>query len=170
MPKKVEPVPNGFRTVTPALIVHDGAAALKFYENAFGAKVRNQATGPGGKLWHAEVEIGDSVVMVSDESPQMGSKSPKTLGGSPVGIWLYLPDVDASHKRALSAGAVSMQEPRTEFWGDRFAAVTDPFGHLWVLATHVEDVTPEEMERRRVEALKAMSSRPANQGGRSPSP
>ncbi len=156
MAKKVEPVPAGFRTVTPALIVHDAAAALAFYANAFSARERSRAIGPGGKVWHAEIEIGDSVLMISDEFPEMGSKSAKTLGGAAVGLWLYVPNVDESHHKAVQAGATSLREPRTEFWGDRMASVVDPFGHLWTLATHVEDVPPEELESRREAALKAM--------------
>lgn len=154
MPNKVSPIPQGFHTVTAALTVHDAAKALEFYAKAFGAKERNRNQGPGGKIWHSEIEIGDSIVMVSDEFPEMGSKSAKSLGGTAVGLWVYVPDVDAMYHMAIKAGAQKLREPTTEFWGDRMAALMDPFGHRWTIATHVEDPTPSEIDRRRIEAMK----------------
>jgi len=146
-------LPEGFHTVTPALIVHDAPAAIAFYVKGLGATERSRALGPGGKVWHAEVRIGDSIVMVSDEFPEMGLKSAKTIGDAPGGLWLYVPDVDRLYRQAISAGAVSIREPADEFWGDRLAIVEDPFGHTWSIATHKEDLTPEEVEKRRAAAL-----------------
>jgi PhnB protein len=159
MPKAKEPVPKGFHTVTHALVVHDAAEALDFYTKALGAKVRNRAPGPGGKVLHAELEIGDSVIMLSDEFPRSDLKSPKSLGGTSSGVWLYVPDVDAAFERAVSAGAKVSMKPETMFWGDRFGSVIDPYGHSWSIATHVEDVPPEEMAQRQQAAVKAMQER-----------
>jgi len=139
--------------VTHALVVDDAAKALAFYAQALGARERNRMAGPGGKVWHAEIEIGDSVVMLSDEFPGSEMRSPKSLGGTSAAVWLYVADVDAAFARAVAAGAKPTQPPRTMFWGDRFGTVTDPFGHAWSIATHVEDVPPEEQERRRREAM-----------------
>jgi len=154
MTKSTEPVPRGYHTVTHALVVDDAAKALEFYVKAFGAKERNRMPGPGGKIWHAELEVGDSVVMLSDEFPGSSLKSPKVLGGTTASVWLYVPDVDAAFARAVKAGAKAVQPPQTMFWGDRFGSVSDPFGHAWSIATHVEDVPPEEMRKRRDEAMK----------------
>ncbi|HYB78351.1 MAG TPA: VOC family protein [Thermoplasmata archaeon] len=156
MPKAPEPVPRGFHTVTHVIVVDDGARALEFYAKALSAKERNRALGPGGKIWHAEIEVGDSVIMLSDEFPDSEMKSPRSLRGTSASAWLYVPDVDAAFKRAVSAGAKAVQEPQTMFWGDRFGSFTDPFGHTWSLATHVEDVSPAEREKRRLAAMKAM--------------
>jgi PhnB protein len=154
-------IPSGYHTVTHAIVVDDAATALEFYAKALGAKERNRMMGPGGKVWHAEIEIGDSVVMLSDEFPGSDLKSPKTLGGTAAAVWMYVPDVDAVFQRAVAAGATPRQEPQTMFWGDRFGTVTDPFGHSWSIATHVEDLTPAEMHQRREEAMKSMGDRPA---------
>ena len=148
MKTNVKPIPEGYHTVTPYLTVKDGARAIEFYKNAFGAKEIFKMAGPDGKIGHAELQIGDSRIMLGSESPQMGTHSPETLKGSPVGIFLYLEDVDASFKRALGAGAKEKQPPTDMFWGDRYGKLTDPFGHEWHLATHKEDVSPEEMEKR----------------------
>ncbi len=155
------PVPSGYHTVTYAIVVDDAAKALDFYAKALGAKERMRSPGPGGKIWHAEFEIGDSIVMISDEFPGSGMKSPKSLQGVSGAAWLYVPDVDAAFRRAVAAGAKSVQEPQTMFWGDRFGSVLDPFGHSWSFATHVEDVPLAEMEQRREAAMKAMGSRSA---------
>jgi PhnB protein len=155
------PVPSGYPTVTYAIVVDDAARALEFYAKALGVQERNRALGPGGKIWHAEIEIGDSVVMLSDEFPGSEMKSPKNLRGTSGAAWLYVPDVDAAFRRAVAAGATPTQPPQTMFWGDRFGTVTDPFGHTWSIATHVEDSTPAEMEQRREAAMKATgASRP----------
>ncbi len=148
--------PPGYHAVTHAFVVDDAAKAIDFYVRAFGAKERNRAPGPGGKVWHAELEIGDSVIMLSDEFPGSDMKSPKSLGGASAAVWLYVPDVDESFRKAVAAGATSRQAPQTMFWGDRFGSVLDPFGHSWSLASHVEDWTPAEMEQRREAAMKQM--------------
>jgi PhnB protein len=148
MTHHVKPVPDGYRSVTATLTVHDGAGAMEFYAKALGAKERMRSLGPGGKIMHAELEIGDSVIMLSDEFPEMGNRSPKTLGGTVGGIWLYVPDVDATFRHAVAAGATALGEPNDMFWGDRMAQIVDPFGHQWSISTHKEDFTPEEMEKR----------------------
>jgi PhnB protein len=153
MKTNVKPVPDGYHTVTPYLIVKDGARAIEFYKNAFGAKEIFRMLGPDGKIGHAEIQIGDSRIMLGSESPQMGSRSPETLKGTPVGIFVYLEDVDAAFKRAVSAGAKEQQPPQDMFWGDRYGKVIDPFGHEWQLATHKEDLTPEEVGRRAKAAM-----------------
>lgn len=153
----VDPIPCGFHTATPYLVVDDAAAALDFYVKAFGATVLSRMGGPAGKIMHAEIQIGDSKIMLSDEFPGMGNPSPKTLGGSAGGIHLYVADVDAGHERALAAGATSLMGPMDMFWGDRFCKVMDPFGHLWSIATHKEDLTPEEMEKRACTAMAEMA-------------
>lgn len=146
-------LPTGYHSATHALVVDDAAKAIEFYARALGAKERNRMPGPGGKVWHAEVEIGDSVVMLSDEFPGSEMKSPKQLGGSSASVWLYVPDVDRTFRQAIDAGARAVQEPQTMFWGDRFGSFVDPFGHSWSVATHVEDLTPAEVDRRREAAL-----------------
>lgn len=152
--ENVRPIPEGYRTVTPSLTLNDAAAAIEFYKKAFGAVETSRATAPDGrKVWHAELTIGDSRVMVNDEFPEMGGgPSAKTLGGSAVTMWLYVDDVDAVHRAAVAAGATSTSDPETQFWGDRTGSVTDPFGHLWTIATRVEEVSEEE-QKRRVEAF-----------------
>jgi PhnB protein len=146
--KKVKAIPRGFHAVTPSLVVRGADRAIAFYKNAFGAKERNRMPGPDGKLMHAEIQIGDSIVMLADEFPEMGSRSPQSVGGASASLLIYTKDVDALFQRALSAGA-TVQMPLTDmFWGDRYAKVVDPFGHEWELATHVEDVTPKEMAKR----------------------
>jgi PhnB protein len=152
---KVHPVPPGYRTVTPYLVVNDARGALDYYKRAFSATDLVVMEGPGGKIGHAEFKIGDSMLMLSDE---MGpNRSPKTLGGSPVSIFLYVEDVDAVFERAVDAGATPDMPPQDMFWGDRFGKLTDPFGHLWALATHVEDVAPEEMKNRVEKAMAQMA-------------
>jgi PhnB protein len=153
MKTNVKPIPDGYHTVTPYLIVKDGARAIEFYKNAFGAKELFRMQGPDGKIGHAELEIGDSRIMLGSESPQTGSRSAETLKGTPVSIFLYLKDVDAAFKQAVSAGARAEQPPQDMFWGDRYGKVDDPFGHEWQLATHIEDLTPEEVGKRAKAAM-----------------
>jgi PhnB protein len=153
----VQPVPEGYHTVTPYLAVEDASSAIEFYQRAFGAKERGRMGGPGDMVMHAELEIGDSLVMLSDPFPQASTKPPKELGGTSVSIFLYVDDIDSVYKQAVDAGATSVAEPDDMFWGDRFGAVQDPFGHTWTIATHVEDVPPEEMEKRSQEFMAAMA-------------
>jgi PhnB protein len=148
MPGNVKPIPEGHRTVTPYLAIKNAAGALDFYERAFGATVRYKLSMPDGRVGHAEIELGDSVIMLADEFPEYGGKSPEALGGSPVSIHLYVPDVDAFFKRALAAGARERKRVEDQFYGDRSGQLEDPFGHLWWVATHKEDVAPEEMQKR----------------------
>jgi PhnB protein len=153
----VQPVPEGYHTVTPYLAVEDASAAIDFYKRAFGAKERGRMAGPGDMVMHAELEIGDSLVMLSDPFPQASTKPPRELGGTSVSIFLYVDDIDAVYEQAVDAGATSVAEPDDMFWGDRFGAVQDPFGHTWTIATHVEDVAPEELEKRSQEFMAAMA-------------
>lgn len=148
MAVKVKPIPDGYRTITPYLCIKGAAAALEFYKKAFGAVENVRMPGPGGSVMHAEVKIGDSMLMLSDEFPDWGQLGPTSRGGSTCTMMLYVPDCDATFKRAVDAGCNATQAPKDEFWGDRFAKVTDPFGHQWGILTHVEDVTPEEMKKR----------------------
>jgi PhnB protein len=151
----VKPIPEGYHTVTPVLAVDDASAAIEFYARAFGARERTRMPAPDGKIAHAELEIGDSVVMLADPFPQATTRSPKQLGGTSVGLFLYVEDVDGFVQRAVDAGATVTMPPDDMFWGDRFGQLSDPFGHQWQVATHVEDVPPEEMAER---AKVAMSS------------
>jgi PhnB protein len=145
----VRPVPPGYHTVTPYLTVRDGARALDFYTRAFGAAELMRMPGPGGTLMHAEFRIGNSIVMLSDEIPGVSScKAPTSLGGTTVQLSVYLPDVDAAFKRAVDAGCKVLMPLTDMFWGDRYGKLEDPFGNQWGLATHKEDLTPEEIGRR----------------------
>jgi PhnB protein len=153
-----KPIPEGYHTVSPYLAVEDAAAAIEFYKRAFGAKERVRMDAPGGKIGHAELEIGDSVVMLSDPFPQSSTKPPKELGGTSTSVMLYVEDVDEVFKQAVDAGAKVTMEVENQFWGDRFGSVTDPFGHAWSIATHVEDVPPKEMEERAKKAMAGMTS------------
>jgi PhnB protein len=143
----VKAIPDGYRTITPHIMVKGAAAAMEFYAKAFGAEELTRMPGPGGLLMHAEIRIGDSVVMLSDEM-EGGGKSPLTLGGLHSTLMLYTADVDAAFKRAVDAGATVESPVADMFWGDRYGRVKDPFGYIWALATHVEDVPPEEMDKR----------------------
>jgi PhnB protein len=154
----VQPIPEGYQTITPYLAVEDASAAIDFYQRALGAKERVRMGGPGDSIMHAELEIGDSLIMLSDPFPQASTKPPKELGGTSVSIFAYVEDVDSLYKQAVDAGASSLMEPDDMFWGDRFASVQDPFGHSWTIATHVEDVAPEEMQRRAEEWTAAMTT------------
>jgi PhnB protein len=153
-----QPIPEGYHTVTPYLAVDDAAEAIEYYTKAFAAKERARMETPDGKIGHAELEIGDSLVMLSDPFPQASTRSPKELGGTSVSVFMYVEDVDAVVKQAVDAGATVTMEVADQFWGDRFGSVKDPFGHLWSIATHVEDVPPEEMAERAKVAMAAMSS------------
>jgi PhnB protein len=156
--KKVMPVPAGYHTVTPYLTVSDAAAALEFYARAFGARELMRMPAPGGKLGHAEMRIGDSVVMLSDEFPGMSTtKAPTSLGGTTSALMVYLPNVDAAFERAVDAGCKSLMAPTDMFWGDRFGKLEDPFGNQWSLATHKEDVPPRVMAERAKAAMAQMS-------------
>ena len=148
-----KPIPDGFHSLTPHLVCDDAVAALDFYKAAFGATELTRLPGPGGKLMHGSVKIGDSILMLTDEFPQYGSFGPKSLKGTPVTIHLYVTDVDAAFAKAVAAGAKVKMPVADMFWGDRYGQVEDPFGHLWSLATHIRDTTPEEMR-------KAMASMP----------
>jgi PhnB protein len=154
----VKPIPEGYHTATPYLAVDDAAEAIEYYKKAFGAKERGRMETPDGRIGHAEIEIGDSVVMLSDPFPQATTRTPKELGGTSASVFMYVEDVDAVVKQAVAAGATVTMEVADQFWGDRFGSFTDPFGHSWSIATHVEDVPPEEMAERAKTAMAAMSS------------
>lgn len=154
----VKPIPEGYHTVTPYLAVEDAAKAIEYYETAFDAKERVRMHAPDGKIGHAELEIGDSLIMLADPFPQSSTRPPTELGGSAGSIFLYVDDVDDVVSRAVRAGATLTSEVEDQFWGDRFGVVTDPFGHVWSIATHVEDVQPEEMAERAKAAMAAMNA------------
>jgi PhnB protein len=153
----VQPVPEGYHTLTPYLTVDSAAEAIDFYKRAFGAKETVRMESPDGRIGHAELEIGDSKIMLSDSFPGATTKPPKELGGTTMGIFVYSEDVDATMRQAVSAGATVTAEAEDMFWGDRFGSVLDPFGHLWSIATHTEDVPPEEMAERAKAAMAAMA-------------
>ncbi len=148
MAGQVQPIPEGYHSVTPYLAIKGAASAIDFYIRALGAQERYRLPGPDGTIGHAEIVIGDSVIMLSDESPGMGHSSPQTLGGSPVAFAIYVPDADAAFARAVDAGASVVMPIEDRFYGDRSGTVADPFGYQWSLMTHVEDVPPEEVARR----------------------
>ena len=153
-----QPIPEGYHTATPYLVIDGAAEAIDYYKNAFGAKERMRMEAPGNRIGHAEIEIGDSLVMLSDAFPQSTTKAPTELGGTTAGVFLYVEDVDAVVKKAVDGGATVTMEVADQFWGDRFGSITDPFGHSWSIATHVEDVPPEEMAERAKTAMAAMAS------------
>jgi len=148
MNSKVKPIPDGYRGATPYLTVKNAAAAIEFYKKAFGATELLRLGAPDGRIGHAEIKIGEAVIMLSDEYPDMNVLGPETIGGSPVTIHLYVEDVDAMAKSAVEAGAKVERPVEDQFYGDRGGKFTDPFGHRWWLATHKEDVSPEEMKKR----------------------
>lgn len=150
----VKPIPEGHHTVTPYLAIKDAAKALDFYKKAFGATETYKLMMPDGRLGHGEIRIGDSVIMMADEFPEYGGNSPETLGGSPVCLHLYVEDVDAFFKKAVAAGAKELKPIMDQFYGDRSGQLQDPFGHLWWVATHIEDVSIEETKKR-MEAMYA---------------
>jgi PhnB protein len=153
-----KPIPEGYHTVTPYLAVDNAAEAIEYYKKAFGAKERVRMDAPDGKIGHAELEIGDALVMLSDPFPQASTRPPKELGGTSMSVFMYVEDVDATVKQAVDAGATVTSEVEDQFWGDRFGSISDPFGHSWSIATHVEDVPPEEMAERAKAAMAALSS------------
>jgi PhnB protein len=153
-----KPIPEGYHTLSPYLAVDDAAQAIEYYKKAFGAKERMRMEAPGGKIGHAELEIGDSMVMLSDPFPQATTRPPKELGGTSASVFMYVEDVDAFVKKAVDEGATITMEVADQFWGDRFGSIQDPFGHSWAIATHVEDVPPEEMAERAKEAMASMAS------------
>lgn len=158
MAGKVQPIPEGYHSITPYLMVKGADAALDFYVKAFDAEVVVRLDGPDGTVSHAEVRIGDSRFMIGEDvpgHPDIFCSNPKSLGGSTIGLMVYLPDVDKAIGRAVAAGAIIRRPPQDQFYGDRSGVLEDPFGHFWTLATHIEDVTPEEMERRMAALPKA---------------
>lgn len=151
----VQPIPEGFHSATPYLVVSDAAAAIEFYKKVFHAvELTTRLKVPSGKIAHAEIQIGTSPIMLADEFPEWGNQSPKTLGGSAGAVHLYLKDVDEVAERAVAAGAKIIHPIADQFYGDRGCRLEDPFGHMWIIATHKEDVGPEEMQRRFDEFIK----------------
>lgn len=144
----VKPIPDGYHSVTPYLILSGGVDAIEFYKNAFGAREILRMMRPDGRVGHAEIKIGDSTIMLADEHPEIGARGPRTIGGSPVTIHLYVEDVDTVFHRAVAAGAKVLRPLQNQFYGDRSGGVEDPFGHAWYIATHVEDVSPDELKKR----------------------
>jgi len=154
----VKPIPDGYPQVTPYLCIAGASAAIDFYSEVFGASERMRMPGPDGTIGHAEVEIGDSLIMLSDEFAEMGVRSPKAVGGTPVTLSVYVEDVDSVYDRAVRAGAKALRPVEDQFYGDRSGQFEDPFGHRWNVATHVEDVPEDEMERRAAEAMGAITA------------
>lgn len=152
------PVPPEFHSVTPYLTLRGATKAIEFYKKAFGAEERFVMPGPDGKVMHAEIKIGDSIVMLGDENPEYGALGPESRGGATSSLCVYLPNVDAAFDRAVKAGCTVKMPLADQFWGDRFGTVVDPFGHVWSMATHVEDVSPEEMRKRAEAAFKGMAA------------
>lgn len=148
MTSNVKPIPEGYHSLTPYLIVRNAAGAIDFYKEAFGAQELFRMPAPGDRIGHAELQVGDSRVMLADEHPEIGAVGPETRGGSTVGMMLYVEDVDTVVSRAVNAGAKLDRPVENQFYGDRMGSLTDPFGHQWHVATHVEDVSAEEMQRR----------------------
>jgi PhnB protein len=146
--RSAKSVPQGFHTVTPSLVVQNAAKAIEFYKKAFGAQERMRMSTPDGKIGHAELQIGDSIIFLSDEMPNMGSKSPQSVGTSTGTLYLYVEDVDKDFKRAVDAGGKTTMPVADMFWGDRFGSLVDPFGHTWGLSTHKEDLTEKEIGER----------------------
>ena len=147
------PIPEGYPRVMPYLIVDGASDAIDFYGSVLGASERMRMPGPDGRIGHAELQVGDSVIMLADENPDMGAVGPRRVGGTPVSVMVYVDDVDAAFKRALQKGAKELQGVEDRFYGDRSGQIEDPFGHRWDLSTHVEDVAPEEMSRRAAEMM-----------------
>ena len=153
----VTPIPEGYSSITPYLTVDDGKGAIEFYKRAFGATERGAMTAPDGRIAHAELQVGDSVVMLSDSFPEFDAQSPATVGGTTVAIHLFVEDVDEVVRSAADAGATTTMEPEDQFWGDRMGRLTDPFGHVWLISTRGADLTPEEIEERSREVFARMS-------------
>jgi PhnB protein len=152
----VKAIPEGYHTPIPYLAVEDAEAAIEYYKEAFGAKERYRMPMPDGKIAHAELEIAQSILMLSDVFPQATARSPKEIGGTTVSIFVFVEDVDKVVNQAVDAGGTITMEPEDQFWGDRFGTITDPFGHLWGISTHVEDVAPEDMAERAKAAMASM--------------
>ncbi len=148
MSGKVNPIPEGYHSVTPYLCVNDAARAIEFYKEAFGATERMRMEAPGGRIGHAELQIGDCIIMLADELPEMDFRSPQTVGGVSAHFMIYVEDVDALVEAAVAAGAKLTRPVKDQFYGDRTGGVEDPFGHHWYIATHMEDLSPEEIKRR----------------------
>jgi PhnB protein len=144
----VKPIPDGYHSLTPYLVVKGAGDAIDFYKKAFGATERMRLQSPDGKVGHAELDIGDSVFMLADEHPEMGAVGPETVGGTPVSLMIYCENVDQVFKRAIEAGAVELRPLKDQFYGDRSGSLRDPYGHHWTIATHVEDVSPEQIAER----------------------
>ncbi len=164
MAQAKSPIPEGFHTVTPQLIFDNAAQAIDWYKKALGAEEKSRAVGPDGKVMHAELQIGDSHIMLNDAMG--GAKSAQAFGGSPISLWLYVPDCDTLFNRAVAAGGQVAPGPMgglaDQFWGDRSGTLTDPFGYKWTIATHKEDVSPEEMDRRSEEFFKQFAAQPSD--------
>jgi PhnB protein len=154
---EVKKIPEGYHSITPALIVKNGDAAIEFYKKGFGAEERRRMKGPDGRVAHAELKLGDSVFMLSDEYPEMNCRSPNSIGGSPVSMYVYVEDVDALFDKAVSAGAKVLDPVKDQFWGDRHGRLEDPFGHLWSIATHKKDLSEDEMKSAAEAAFSQMS-------------
>jgi uncharacterized glyoxalase superfamily protein PhnB len=156
-PKKAQAVPAAYGSLTPHLIVSPASEAIAFYVKAFGARPGLMMDGPGGIVMHAEVKIGDSILMLADEQPPMGTgptrKSPKNLGGTTAGVMLYVKDTDAAYARAVAAGAIGLMPPMDMFWGDRYCQIEDPFGHIWAIGTHLKDMTARQMKQAALTAM-----------------
>jgi PhnB protein len=145
---QVKPIPDGYPRMTPYLIVDGAAQAIEFYKKVFGATEKMRMPSPGGKIGHAELTLGDSMIMLADEHPEMGARAPHAYGGAAVSLMVYVPNVDDTVKTASAAGAKIVRQVETQFYGDRMGTIEDPFGHRWYVATHVEDVPPEELAKR----------------------
>lgn len=156
---KAKAIPDGYRGATPYLCVKDAAKALEFYKKAFGAKELMRMGEPGGKIGHAEIKIGEAIIMLADEFPDYGYLSPQSIGGTPVSMMIYVEDVDGFVNKAVAAGATVMRPVEDQFYGDRSAQLEDPFGHRWHFATHIEDVAPDEMKKRHDEFMKQMKNK-----------
>ena len=149
----VKAIPDGFHNVTPYLYLRGAAGAIEFYKSVFGAAEIMRMPGPDGRIMHAEIKIGDSIVMLADENPSMGIMSPQTIGGFSGGLHLYVEDADAVIRKAVESGAKQLHPIKNQFYGDRSGTLLDPFGHMWSVATHIEDVPPEEMRKRMTAAM-----------------
>jgi PhnB protein len=157
MTSNAKATPEGYHSITPFLVVKNCADAIEFYKKAFDAEERYRMNMPDGKVGHAELKIGDSVLMLADEFPEMKSLSPKSIGGSPVSMYVYVQDVDAMFNNAVTAGGIVLDGVKDQFWGDRHGRLEDPYGHLWSIATHKKDLSPDEMKRAAEAAFAEMS-------------